>query len=341
MAEQARMVRTRRGDVLIEGIQPVRTVYISGPMRGRPDFNYPQFHEVAGELRHFGLPGFLPEDPPLAVLNPAENFDGDRDRPIHEYLALDIRQVLDADAVVLLPGWRQSEGARLEVAVAQATGKRFFLARPLSDHWGFEPYDPEPQATFEDLRAVAQMDLLRTASDAGVRAVIGEPYPAEPDQLGYVTKDSGVRQEYDSGMVRDTQEGKPMFALLLPVGVPFDEQFLTRCAALMTRGMAKYGLRNWEKANSKEELERFKESGLRHHMQHLAGETDEDHAAAVFFNLLAQITVEYKLRGQAEVDDALDKLRARLAGTGSTIETVPLSELPPWERDLLMSKGAA
>lgn len=111
----------------------------------------------------------------------------------------------------------------------------------------------------------------------------------------YITKDSGVRQDYKSGMRRDSQEGKPRFFLLLTGDIPFEEQFLTRLAALMTRGAEKYGSRNWQLADSEEELERFKESGLRHHMQYLAGETDEDHLAATAFNLLAACTLEYKL----------------------------------------------
>lgn len=112
----------------------------------------------------------------------------------------------------------------------------------------------------------------------------------------FITKDSGQRAEYDSGMVRDTQDDKPMFGLLRPVGVPYEEQFLTRCAALMTRGARKYGFRNWEKADSYEELDRFKESAERHMQQYLAGETDEDHLAAVVFNLMAACTLEYWLR---------------------------------------------
>ena len=102
----------------------------------------------------------------------------------------------------------------------------------------------------------------------------------------FVTKDSGVRQEYESGMRRDTQEGKAHFTLLMPLGVPYDAQFLTRVAQLMTRGMQKYGWRNWELADSDVELERFKGSALRHLMQYIAGETDEDHAAAVVVHLV-------------------------------------------------------
>lgn len=117
-----------------------------------------------------------------------------------------------------------------------------------------------------------------------------------PDyQFEFRTKDSGKREEYDSGMRRDTQEGKPRFDLLLVPGVPYEAQFLTRVAALLERGAEKYGERNWQKANSPEELERFVASGTRHLIQWATGEVDEDHAAAVVFNLMAAEYVKWKL----------------------------------------------
>lgn len=125
----------------------------------------------------------------------------------------------------------------------------------------------------------------------------------------FVVKDSGARQEYASGMRRDLQDGKARFDLLVPLGVPFSEQFLTRVAMLMTRGAVKYGIRNWEKASSYEELERFKGSAHRHLMQYLMGETDEDHAAAVVFNLLAAVTTEQKL------GTAIDRVTDRALGS--------------------------
>jgi dATP/dGTP diphosphohydrolase, N-terminal len=117
---------------------------------------------------------------------------------------------------------------------------------------------------------------------------------AETKTREFTTKDSGVREEYASGMRRDTQEGKPRFALLLPEGVPYEAQFLTRVAGLMERGAVKYGERNWEKASGEEESARFRESALRHMMQWLCGEDDEDHAAAVVFNLLAYESAKWK-----------------------------------------------
>jgi dATP/dGTP diphosphohydrolase len=115
-------------------------------------------------------------------------------------------------------------------------------------------------------------------------------YDATRQVPEFVTKDSGVREEYASGMVRDTQNGKPRYNLI-------DRPFLKRWAELMTRGAEKYGTDNWRNASSQEELDRFQESALRHMMQWLDGETDEDHAAAVAFNLAAAEYVKGRLVG--------------------------------------------
>lgn len=112
----------------------------------------------------------------------------------------------------------------------------------------------------------------------------------------YETYDSGKRAEYASGMVRDTQEGKARWDLLFPLGVPYEDQFFTRVADLLYRGSLKYNPRNWEQASGEEELERFKSSAIRHLMQWATGDTQEDHASAVVFNLLGFETTKWKLQ---------------------------------------------
>lgn len=122
----------------------------------------------------------------------------------------------------------------------------------------------------------------------------------------FVTKDSGEREDYDSGMRRDTQNGKPDYSLI-------DRPFLRRWAWLMTRGAEKYGKRNWEKANSREELERFEASALRHMYQWLDGDApEEDHAAAVAFNVAAAEHVKAKLETAHRTEDVLAVLREKL-----------------------------
>lgn len=113
--------------------------------------------------------------------------------------------------------------------------------------------------------------------------------------MKYETKDSGKRIDYSTGMRRDIQDGKPRFYLIRPKDIPYEEQYLTRWAELMARGAEKYGDRNWEKACTEEELERFKDSAARHFEQWLCGNKDEDHAVAVAFNIQAAEMVEWKL----------------------------------------------
>lgn len=82
-----------------------------------------------------------------------------------------------------------------------------------------------------------------------------------------------------TGVNRDTTEGK------CNVGLIYDGPMLLRWAWLLTRGVETRGKRNWLNASSPEDLERFQESSDRHYTQWRYGEEDEDHAAAVFFNM--------------------------------------------------------
>ena len=116
--------------------------------------------------------------------------------------------------------------------------------------------------------------------------------------MNYQTKDSGKRKEFSSGMARDAESGKPRFELLVLNDTPYEEQMLTRFAALLSRGAEKYEERNFEKAETQEELNRFKESAFRHFMQWISNEDDEDHAAATWFNIMGAEMVKYKMRNK-------------------------------------------
>lgn len=92
-------------------------------------------------------------------------------------------------------------------------------------------------------------------------------------------KDSGARQQFDSGMVRDITDDKIDYTLAL------DGPMFKRLAIHLTKGAVKYAKRNWMQARGQAELDRFKESATRHFFQWLNGDVDEDHAAAVLFNI--------------------------------------------------------
>lgn len=99
---------------------PRRTlkVYVSGPMEGYENFNFPAFQAASDWLTRQGYEVLNPADPqdidptnPNLATNTRENF-----------LRRDIEMVLEADFVVVLEGWQVSRGARLEVSVARAIG---------------------------------------------------------------------------------------------------------------------------------------------------------------------------------------------------------------------------
>lgn len=94
-----------------------------------------------------------------------------------------------------------------------------------------------------------------------------------------------MRKTFKSGMQRDVNTDKPRFDLLIPEDQPLEDTMLYRWAMHLTMGAKKYDDRNWEQATGKEELDRFKESAFRHFMQWYTEEDDEDHAAAVYFNI--------------------------------------------------------
>ena len=105
----------------------------------------------------------------------------------------------------------------------------------------------------------------------------------------FQVKDSGKRIQFDSGMVRDTTEGKTDYSLIL------DGPMFKRFAIHLTKGAVKYSKRNWMKASGQAELDRFRESAVRHFLQWYWGDIDEDHAAAVWFNINCAEYVKEKL----------------------------------------------
>jgi hypothetical protein len=112
------------------------------------------------------------------------------------------------------------------------------------------------------------------------------------EEKTFIVKGSGARQSFASGMARDVTEGKTDYSLVLD-GPMFD-----RWAAHLTKGAARYSKRNWMLAEGDAELARFKESALRHLLQWYRGEVDEDHAAAVFFNLNGAEYVREKTKSE-------------------------------------------
>jgi len=112
----------------------------------------------------------------------------------------------------------------------------------------------------------------------------------------YALQDSGQRQEFATGAVRDRQSGKGRFDLLPP-------EALLRLARHFEKGAAKYGDRNWERGIP---LSRYVDSALRHTFSYMQGKNDEDHLVAACWNLLAALETEQRAANGVLPNDLID-----------------------------------
>jgi len=106
-------------------------IYVAGPMRDKPFFNFPLFHAVTAKLREGGHTVFNPAERDMERHGTdisANNQFGD-EALATEIHGFDLRVALGedlnwicqhADAIALLPGWEDSKGATAEFFTAVA-----------------------------------------------------------------------------------------------------------------------------------------------------------------------------------------------------------------------------
>lgn len=109
-------------------------------------------------------------------------------------------------------------------------------------------------------------------------------------------KNSGVFHTSESGMRRDANpQGAIDYSNILH-GPMYD-----RWALHLTKAKVKYpdaapGVPNWTLGATQEDLLRFRESAFRHMRKWMRGDTDEDHASALFFNVNGYEYVKARLQ---------------------------------------------
>jgi hypothetical protein len=88
-------------------------VFISGPMTGLPDKNIKAFREMEDVLRMTGH---------IMVENPAINETPRVEMPWSYYMRAGIAQLMRCQSIVMLPGWKASQGAVIERQIAKWLG---------------------------------------------------------------------------------------------------------------------------------------------------------------------------------------------------------------------------
>lgn len=106
-------------------------LYLAGPMRGIPNFNFPAFDYAAERLRANGFEVFSPAERDRAAYGSEieHNPTGDEQKvtnpacTINDCMSADCEWICrNADGIALLPGWEKSSGANAELALARALG---------------------------------------------------------------------------------------------------------------------------------------------------------------------------------------------------------------------------
>jgi len=92
----------------------VKKIYISGPMTGKPDLNFPAFNEAAAALRALGWVVVNPVD-----VNPDPGVDW------LTCIVADLEAMRGCTAIALLPGHEASDGAAMEKIAAKRLGMSF------------------------------------------------------------------------------------------------------------------------------------------------------------------------------------------------------------------------
>ena len=128
-------------------------IYLAGPMREIPQFNFPAFKEGAEFLRAEGHEVFSPAEHDESTFGKGfadDNLTGSEANAAEKagLSEIQLRRTLfgadlnwickEADAIALLPGWEASRGVRAELATANALGLQvtYLIAREEGGyHW--------------------------------------------------------------------------------------------------------------------------------------------------------------------------------------------------------------
>lgn len=111
-------------------LRDITTVFLAGPMRGYPLYNFPLFDKASGQLRSYGYQVTSPADEDRkAGFDPAisltDNFPTKED-----CIKRSTTAIIACEAVFLLPGWMASECAPIEKQIAQFLHRELFLYNP-------------------------------------------------------------------------------------------------------------------------------------------------------------------------------------------------------------------
>lgn len=107
---------------VLRGAHRLKSCYLAGPMTGLPEFNMHAFNLCAEHLKAAGFEVHNPVAVDAEHGIVLEGTNGHEEFDFLEAMKRDLPLVMDADCVIVMPGWEESKGAQLEVHTALETG---------------------------------------------------------------------------------------------------------------------------------------------------------------------------------------------------------------------------
>lgn len=215
-------------------MSPTR-LYLAGPMRRLPAFNFPAFDEARTNLRHAGYEVFSPATRDRFAGFEPDGLSGHEDLDelgfdLREAYAADLEWIVHrADGIALLDGWESSSGASAEAAVAHALGiptrlvgewlDRGEVGAPIPDE------EPDVEAGLEARRVAQVAAAVRTPPRYPNLTILEEAAAAT----------SGPRQEDYGHPAEDFARTGRLWSAILGQPVSPDEVGLCMVALKVSR----------------------------------------------------------------------------------------------------------
>lgn len=199
------------------------TLYIAGPMRGIPEFNFRAFTQADVELGAVGYGTIDPAERDMSNGFNPRGMTGNEDLAelgfdLKEALAWDLDQIAkNADGIAVLPGWQSSKGAAAEIATARALG----LPVATVEEW-LRVATPEvgDMVSGEGVvsgrlyeRALLLKDEATTMADERLVLVDSRELYVAKDSVKLVEKATPLRDIAESAIEENAQEATPVTPL--------------------------------------------------------------------------------------------------------------------------------
>lgn len=206
-------------------------VYLAGPMQGKDLHNFPAFFSAALHLRGFGHKVINPAEidmargfnPGVAIIEQEFNMES--------VLLDDFKSIMfEVDAVVFLPDWESSEGARIERALAHYIGKEVYLYDQVSITGMIPDIPRKPVVSFDKAADVPRLweslpgvkSIRLSLTSLGTMDFDGAPSDGTAEvRVDIVDSDTG-ESLYDFGTVT-LQDGDQQILLKLDAEVELEE----------------------------------------------------------------------------------------------------------------------